>query len=485
MKRITLILCINLLALGIFAIPLRILHTNDTHGAYLPQSYSTEEGYITLGGYLNLWEHLEEQRQAAPRSIYLDAGDQQTGSAFAAMEYDGAIGGAVIKVFNHLQPDAATFGNHEFDQNPDNLERLIELAEYPFISSNIIDLNTNQPLGNKPWHIIQLDSLKIGVLGLTLVELPEKVRRSNVEHLQILPYKEAIDLYLDELHDSTDLIIVLTHNGIEADIQLALELDERIHLIIGGHTHSYIDEPLVVNGIHIAQAGSYLSHLGVIDLDVEDGIITSYSNRLVPLTSRPVSPDNPLNTFISQMSSRIEDELGQTIATLPEDWVIHKFGSTNLSRWMATALKTQYAETFSPDIAIVNNGGFRKNIPAGPVTLRDMHELLPFNNTVTVFSCYGRNLHTWAELNNRILAEKPFDICESSPSGWQGSGDEAVFDLGVQFYEPDKVYRVISHDFVAGQWDKYLGFEPFDIYDTGEPFLDAMVREIKAQYGIK
>ena len=144
----------------------------------------------------------------------------------------------MIRVFNHLQLDAATFGNHEFDQNPANLQRLIEMAEYPFISSNIIDQNTSLPLGNIPWHIIQLDSLKVGVLGLTLVELPEKVRRSNVEHLQILPYKEAIDLYLDELHSNTDLIIVLTHNGIEADIQLAMELDDRIQLIIVVQTPS-------------------------------------------------------------------------------------------------------------------------------------------------------------------------------------------------------------------------------------------------------
>lgn len=485
MKRQILILLMSTFLIGLLGLPLRIFHTNDTHGAYEPITYYTQEGKTALGGYLNLWEHLNILRQEAARSIYLDAGDQQTGSAFASSKYEGTTGGAVIKVFNQLELDASTYGNHEFDQNEANLSRLVEMAHYPFVSSNIINKASGKPFGNQPWQIIWRDELKIGILGLTLVELPEKVRKENVKDIELLPYTDAINRYLDELDAHTDLIILLTHNGIEADSLLATMLDERVDLIIGGHSHSYIDSPMQVNGIYIVQAGSRLSHLGVIDLEIENDRITSFESRLHPLSELPVSPENPLQSFIAQSIQRIDEELGAVIAIIPEDWTPDKFRSTPLSRWMANALKRHYQDIYQPDLAILNNGGFRKYIPAGEVTLRDMHELLPFNNTVTLFSCYGRDLLTWAELNQQIAQERPFDICETSAPGWV-PGAERYYDLGGgRKLEPDRVYRVVSHDFVAGQWDKYLGFEPFDVYDTGELFLDAMIEEIQRDYGVK
>lgn len=500
MKRFVLLCYLLLLAWSIRAVPVRIFHTNDTHGAYEPRNYRTPEGNIALGGYLSLWEHLDSLRAEAPRSIYLDAGDQQTGTAFAAMPYAGAVGGAVIQVFNRLGLDASTYGNHEFDHSPANLARLRSLARYPFVSSNLFDTTSSQPLGNKPWHVITRDSLRIGILGLTLVELPEKVKIDNVSGLRILPYKEAIGMFLEDLDRQTDLIVVLSHNGFEADSLLATQLDNRVDLIIGGHSHSYIESPTRVNGIYILQAGSYLSHLGLVDLEVENDRVTAFDSRLIQLRQVPISRANPLMLLVRQMSDRIEAQLGQVIASLPEDWVPDKFSSTALSRWMANSLKAQYQEIYQPDLAIVNNGGFRKLISAGPVTLRDMHEMLPFNNTVTVFSCYGRDILSWDALNAQIALAKPYDICQSTAPGWAatmhkdpnrpGETDwdgytDRFFDLGGQRLNPDKVYRVISHDYVAGQWDKYLGFKPFDVYDTGELFLDAMVREVIKQYGIK
>ena len=500
MKRFVLLCYLLLLAWSIRAVPVRIFHTNDTHGAYEPRNYRGPDGNIALGGYLSLWEHLDSLRAQATRSVYLDAGDQQTGTAFAAMPYAGAVGGAVIEVFNRLGLDASTYGNHEFDQSPSNLKRLRSLARYSFVSSNLIDTASSKPFGNQPWHIIHRDSLDIGILGLTLVELPEKVKIENVSGIRILPYKEAIDRYLEDLDRQTDLIVILSHNGFEADSLLATQLDARVDLIIGGHSHSYIESPLQVNGIYILQTGSYLSHLGVADLEVENDRVTAFTSRLVPLSQIPLSKANPLKLLVSQMSRRIEAQLGQVIATIPEDWVPDKFSSTALSRWMANALKAQYQDIYQPDLAIVNNGGFRKVITAGPVTLRDMHEMLPFNNTVTVFSCYGRDIITWDARNAQIAIAKPYDICQSTAPGWAatmhkdpnrpGETDwdgytDRFFDLGGQRLDPDKVYRVISHDYVAGQWDKYLGFKPFDVYDTGELFLDAMVREVMKQYGVR
>jgi 2',3'-cyclic-nucleotide 2'-phosphodiesterase (5'-nucleotidase family) len=484
-KRLLSIIPLLLVAVVLSAVPLRILHTNDTHGAYLPQK--TKTGAM-IGGYAALEYHLNQERSSAARSIYLDAGDQQTGSIFASMPYEGTIGGAVIKTFNWLKPDAVTFGNHEFDQSFEHVNKLIELAYYPFVSTNL-QTKDGKPFGNHPYKIINLDSLKVGIMGLTLVELPEKVKRSSIEALNILPYKQAIDKYIDEVDRQSDLIILLTHLGYEADSLLATILDNRVDLIVGGHSHVSIDEPWQVNGIYIASAGSHVSLLGKLDINVENDRITSLKTELIPLLLPQEMPSTELNDFISTLATGIETEMGKPIATIPNDWKPDKFKATEVSEWVASALFLQYNEQYKPDLAIINNGGIRKTIPAGDVTLRDMHELLPFNNYVVLFSCYGKDLLKMDALNKQIAIDKPYDIVQTANAGWAiGSWDgdlvlKQAYVVGSTPVDPDKIYRVVSHDYIVDQWDKYLDFQPQNVVKTEDLILDAVIRQLLLQYG--
>ena len=116
------LLCLTFIVADVFvyAVPVTILHTNDTHSAYLPQN----SRYGKIGGYAALEYYLNAEREKTPVSLYLDAGDQQTGSIFSSLSYADAIGGAVIKVFNYLHLDAATYGNHEFDYAQENTIKL-------------------------------------------------------------------------------------------------------------------------------------------------------------------------------------------------------------------------------------------------------------------------------------------------------------------------------------------------------------------------
>ena len=482
-KQHLLFLAFTAITLFTYAVPITIFHTNDTHGAYLPQNSK----YGTIGGYTNLEYYLNAEREKASRSLYLDAGDQQTGSIFASQNYNKAIGGAVIKVFNFLNLDATTYGNHEFDYSLTNTMKLKENANYPFISTNILDEN-KKPFGGVPYQIFQLDSLKIGVLGLTLIDLPEKVKRENVAELTILPYKEAIDKYIDEIDKQSDMIILLTHIGFEADSLLATVLDNRIDLIIGGHSHTVISEPCKVNGIYLASTGAYLNYLGAINIEVQNDIIISYNNNLIPLFTPDILPETPLNRFVRTMADSLEAETGKVIATIPVDWIPDKFKETEVSKWAAEALKNEYYAAYKPDLAIINNGGIRKVIPAGPVTLKDMYELFPFNNYIVLFSCYGKDLLAMEALNKNIAKNKPYDIVQTSSTHWKKKKrlcgllkPKELYYINGEPVQPDKIYRVVSFDYVLGQWDKYLGFKPFDIQETGDLFPEAMIKQITKQ----
>jgi len=485
MKTHSILISICLISLigTLCAIPLRLHYTNDTHGAYLPRSYSDERGKQLLGGYIEAEEVLNKSRSEAIRSIYLDAGDQQTGSAFAGLKYNQAIGGAVIEVFNMLGVNAACLGNHEFDISFANTLRLMEMAKYPFITTNVIYKESRQPL-EKPYHIIKLDSLKIGVLGLTLMELPDKVKASNVESIEILPYRQAIMEVLDEVDAQTDLIVILTHNGLEADIELAKGLDHRVDIIIGGHSHSILSQPKVVNDILILQSGSYLQYLGALDLDVKEDRIASFSNQLIPVQVRLKPASTDLSRFVDRLRAEIDHSLNRIVGNIPIDWVPDKYAETEVSRWQADALVKEYQEIYHVDLAMINCGGIRKAVAKGPISLKDLSEMLPFNNTITVFSCSGTELMGFYERHTQKVENRPFDMVQPSAMRYEinAEGQKTLY-LYDQIVEPQKTYRVVSHDYLVGQWQKYLGFAPQDVYDTGDLLLDAIVKQVIKQYG--
>lgn len=480
MKKTTLfITALSLLVLAACSSNLRILHTNDTHAAYQPAS----DG---VGGYLALEYHLDQARAKKSPHLYLDAGDMQTGTIFSSLEYDSVQGGAVLEVFDRLDLDAATPGNHEFDVSYDHAKSLMEKAEFPFYSANLLN-EDGSSFATAPYGIFTKGKLKIGVIGLTIDSLPERVKPENVAPITILPYKEAIDRIIAEVDAQSDLVILLTHNGWEADSLLATQLDDRVDIIVGGHSHLSIPKPTQVNGIYMLAAGSHLQYLGVADLKMKKDRIVKFKNRLQPLTQPPTNYKSELAPFLDETIGELERSLNKVAGTLPYDFKVDKFKPTKGSRWIAQALLTEYPQA---DIAMVNNGGLRKHLPAGPVTLKDLHEFIPFGNTVALFSCSGKNLLAAQAKNKRIALEKPYDIMTvSSPSWFQNADpaldDDSPFMIGSKELEPHRIYRVVTHDYIISQWDKYLEFMPLDIDETGDLFLDGIIRQVQLQLGGK
>ncbi len=257
-----------------------ILHTNDVHSHIEPMSPNDPRN-PNMGGIARRATLVEEIRRENPNTLLLDAGD-----IFQGTPYFNFYGGELeFKLMSKLKYDAATIGNHDFDNGIDGLYAQLPHADFDFISSNYDFSNTILEGKTHPYRIFTKDGVKIGVFGLGI-----DLKGLVIEHL----YKETV--YLDPIEIATDMsrilkddmkcdiVICLSHLGYEyssnkvSDVKVA-EATSNIDLIIGGHTHTFMEKPAVVNNkvgkkVMINQVGCFGLYLGRIDfyLDSKNNI---------------------------------------------------------------------------------------------------------------------------------------------------------------------------------------------------------------------
>lgn len=253
-----------------------ILHTNDVHSHIDP--FGPEAGRnANLGGVARRATLVEKIRRENPNTLLLDAGD-----IFQGTPYFNFYGGELeFKLMSMLKYDGATIGNHDFDNGIDGLYAQLPHAKFPFISSNYDFSNTIMDGKTEKFRTFQKDGIKIGVFGLG-IELQGLVGEKLYKETKYLdPLEIATDMsrILKE-NEKCDLVICLSHLGYKysgdkiSDLKLA-KATENIDLIIGGHTHTFLEKPTVIlnkvgKPVLVNQVGCYGLYLGRIDFIFED-----------------------------------------------------------------------------------------------------------------------------------------------------------------------------------------------------------------------
>ncbi len=249
-----------------------ILHTNDVH-SHIDPFPSSHGRYANLGGVARRATLVEQIRNENPNTLLFDAGD-----IFQGTPYFNFYGGELeFKLMSKLKYDAATIGNHDFDNGVDGLLAQIPNGTFDLLSANYDFSNTVLDGFVKPYKIYQLDGIKIGIYGLGIALDGLVTKRLYKETVYLDPYELALDLErkLKE-EEKCDLVICLSHLGYDyenpqrpSDTQLA-QRTYHTQLIIGGHTHTFLDKPDVrtnLNGasVLVNQVGAYGLNLGRID----------------------------------------------------------------------------------------------------------------------------------------------------------------------------------------------------------------------------
>lgn len=352
MRKLTTILLILLVAAGSFPIPsaqagtlyspaaqsdelfFTILHTNDEHSALSPSplvDYSPEKSNPSLGGYARLAQAVKDIRAAKKAAnepvLLLSAGDYLGGSPYSWLGLTGKA--PDLTIMNKIGYDAVIIGNHEYDYGPELLAQYLRTAGYPEANEHTILLASNtlppaghalNDLGIQKTAVLTLpNGLKVGLFGLI-----------GIDAVNVAPYAEPVE-FADQAEtaksmvaalekEGVDIIIAICHSGEDEDIDLVRAVPG-IDVIIGGHSHKLLEEPIIEGGTIIVQAGENLKYLGNLELAYN---LSTDKVRLRNLETKkpyviPLDDSVPEEPEIAAMVAGYTADLNALVADMTED----------------------------------------------------------------------------------------------------------------------------------------------------------------------
>ncbi|MFH0991130.1 MAG: bifunctional UDP-sugar hydrolase/5'-nucleotidase [bacterium] len=459
-----------------------IFHTNDMHASFIPHeaAWIRSEPKPLVGGFNELSFVIDSLRKVKASALLLDAGDVMTGNPITEYDYHGAQGGILFEMMNRLGYDVWTAGNHDFDISKENFIALTKIAAFPTLSANLVDANGKLAYNNKEYLILEKNGLKIGVIGVMSRLFYNLVSQSSTVGIKLLDPMATLQRLVNELDPKTDLLIALTHVGIEDDSVLAMNV-HGLDVIVGGHSHTRLRTPKVVNGTIIVQTGSNCENLGVLDLTVENDQVTAFNGGLVQLWYTSERPKTALSLFIDSIQTRIDHDYAEIIGTLETDWVRGRGVEGNIGNFVTDTQR----EAVQADVAFTNSQGIRKDAAKGLLTKRDLFEALPFRNILTTFTLSGKELKTiiMGIIENQKRRSESIQtsgiICE-----WKQleGGEVEIVKLLIngQPFGEAKTYTAAANDYMMGESDRYLGIPTPKLTYTNYTLFETVEKKIRA-----
>ena len=479
--------------------PVVVLYTNDVHCGI-----EDAIGYAGLAAYEKAYEKLGYE------VILVDNGDAIQGGPIGTL----SKGEYIIDIMNAVGYDIATIGNHEFDYGMDVFMSLREKAEFPYISANFCDLEGNPILD--PYVIKELGGWKVAFVGAST---PETFTKSTPTYFQdaegnyiysFCQGEDGANLYaavqkaVDAARaEGAEIVVAMSHLGTDGSSVPYTSSDlivntTGINAVLDGHSHSVWEMELVQNAagedVILTSTGTKLNNVGSLFI-AEDGTLTS------ALHSESLFQDEEAEAFIATVKAQYEETLNQVVATTAVDLTTKdpatgeravRTAETNLGDLCADA----YRVVLGADVAFVNGGGVRADIPAGDITYGQILSVHPFGNMACLMEVTGQQILDALEMSSRTLPDECGGFLQVSGLSYEinaGVESSVVVDDAGSFVEvagerrvqnvlvagepidPEATYTLASHNYMLKSGGDGLNMFQGDVLLQDEVLIDNQV----------
>lgn len=395
-----------------------ILYTNDVH-TYIDKQ-SPKLTYAAIAD-------LKQSYQNAGKDVLLvDAGDHVQGTAYGSMDE----GASIIKLMNAAGYDVATPGNHEFDYGMDRAKAIMKEADFPYLSCNWVDLRTTLRVLPSVKVFVR-GGRRIAFVGVTTPEtftkstpayFMDKAQRKYIYDIQGgedgKKLYDAVQKAIDKAKLLADVVIGLGHLGVDPSSSPWTSEEVIAHTsgfdaFIDGHSHTVMENKQVQDAsgkaVTLTQTGSYFANVGEMTI-AADGTITT---KLIPTHE---GMDAGIAAMQTGWVNTVDDMLGEKIAVGDSDFYVTdpatgkrriRSAETNLGDFVADGIYTYFneVEKLHCDLAIMNGGGIRADVPAGDWTFKTCKQVSPFGNVACLMSVTGKQIQDALEFAARFAGE--------------------------------------------------------------------------------
>lgn len=395
-----------------------ILYTNDVH-TYIDKQ-SPKLTYAAIAD-------LKQSYQNAGKDVLLvDAGDHVQGTAYGSMDE----GASIIKLMNAAGYDVATPGNHEFDYGMDRAKAIMKEADFPYLSCNWVDLRTGLRVLPSVKVFVR-GGRRIAFVGVTTPEtftkstpayFMDKAQRKYIYDIQGgedgKKLYDAVQKAIDKAKLLADVVIGLGHLGVDPSSSPWTSEEVIAHTsgfdaFIDGHSHTVMENKQVQDAsgkaVTLTQTGSYFANVGEMTI-AADGTITT---KLIPTHE---GMDAGIAAMQTSWVNTVDDMLGEKIAVGDSDFYVSdpatgkrriRSAETNLGDFVADGIYTYFneVEKLHCDVAIMNGGGIRADVPAGDWTFKTCKQVSPFGNVACLMSVTGKQIQDALEFAARFAGE--------------------------------------------------------------------------------
>ena len=495
----------NLFASGTEQI--RIITTNDIHSYLKPIYYrylddikpwgkvSREGDYVNkakiegkIGGMAHVASMIKRLKAEKPgRNLLFDAGDTWHGGGITFFDK----GVAMVKIMNAVGYDAMVPGNWEFFYKNDHFLDLIDKANFPVIAYNLTDKEWEEPALDQ-YIIRKVGQLKVAIVGYTYpwTALTSAITGAAKWYKFGIKEDEARDLLAEiRKNEDPDLVVFISHGGFGLDQKYAKRVDG-IDVLLSGHTHDEVLDPVVWNDTLVFQGGAHGKYVVSLDLEIKDKKIVDFEYRLNKVMQNRINPDPEVSKLIEEAYLPYEAELSKIIGK--SEVLMHRrdFWQSTVGNLITDAMR----EIQKTDVAFFPAWRFGASVLPGKITKEDIYNVIPTEGHIFTFSMRGKEIKNLLEnILSSVVNKDPYTRVGGDMIRFSGmkilcdlakpAGKRVLrINIGGEEFSEEKVFSVAS---AHTRFQNNPLFGATHVKDTGKMIVEELINYIEKKSIIK